>query len=752
MLRCVLLSVLFLSFTLSAAQAQQVRVIQSTKHAPSALPVRDLDQIESNYRNTDGPHPVRLFPLPPQKPGKDPVRQGKMGTVQPTVGEDTQLSSVQQSINFDGLDSQENAIHLGLPIAPPDPNIAVGPNHIVEMVNSLFVVYNKVGGLEGGPEPINSLWWNFGGPCETKNDGDPIALYDEYADRWLLSQFALFDTDGDKTPDEFYECIAVSQTSDPTGLYWLYAFEMPGFNDYPKLAVGPDSYLYTHNQYGSAGFVGATAGAFERDAMLNGQQADMVLFGPDPNRSSLLPADFSGPLPPGPTPGFFAELKTTTSQIAIYELDVDWSSPSYATFSQEALLSSFYFDPVVCDDPDFVCIPQPNGVKLDALSDRLMFPLSIRDMGTHLAMVATHTVDANVETGGVRWYEFRHDGFSWSIYQEGTYAPFGSENRWMGSISMNSEGKIGLVYSVSGTSTHPSIRYTGRRPSDPLGVMTLVETSIIEGSASQNYPDERRHRWGDYAALVVDPTDDKTFWAVHAYGSNDDPQPNWATRIASFQIPNAPAEPLEISISGPTALGIGEDGTWHAIVSGGRSPFSYQWDYMLLCIGAFGAQGLGDIGTMDVNCDQWYSGGTGSSFSRSTSGEWTMRIRLTVMDADNVVKTAYKTVVIGGGSAAAPAMAKAGITNLPERYALHTVVPNPIGGVGTIRYDLPEASEVELVVYDLLGREAARLAGGFREAGVHHATFDAADLISGVYLVRLRAGSFVATKRITVVK
>lgn len=229
MLRFTLLSVFLLAFTFSAAQAQQVRVIQSTKHAPSALPVRDLDQVQSPYRNSGGPYSAQLFPLSPEKPGKDPVRQKKMGNVQPETDEGVRLLSVQ--LNFDGLGSQDNTNQLGLPIAPPDPNIAVGPNHVVEMVNSLFVVYNKYGGLEAGPEPINSLWWNFGGPCETNNDGDPIALYDEYADRWVLSQFALTDTDGDNSVDSGVECIAVSQTSDPTDHYHLYAFDMPGLND-----------------------------------------------------------------------------------------------------------------------------------------------------------------------------------------------------------------------------------------------------------------------------------------------------------------------------------------------------------------------------------------------------------------------------------------------------------------------------------------------------------------------------------------
>src|SRR5690606_20470071 len=320
--RYTLLLALLLSLASSTAQAQQPRVIRPEKHARSALPVRDLDQVQSSYQDTGGPHPVRLFPLPPQRPSTDPVRQEQMGTVRAEAGEGRR--GVQ---NFDGLGSQDNVSVLGRYIAPPDPNIAVGANHIVEMVNTLFAVYSKSGALVAGPEPIKDLWTGFDGPCETENDGDPIVLYDEYAGRWVLSQFALFDTDGDGLDDTSAECVAVSETSDPTGYYYLYAFEMSGLNDYPKLGVGPDSYLYTHNQFseGFGSYMGAVAGAFEREAMLNGQEAEMVLFGPNPDRSSILPADSDGPIPSGDPPGVFAELKTSTSQIAIYHLDVDWA-------------------------------------------------------------------------------------------------------------------------------------------------------------------------------------------------------------------------------------------------------------------------------------------------------------------------------------------------------------------------------------------------------------------------------------------
>ena len=74
-------------------------------------------------------------------------------------------------------------------VVPPDPNGAVGPNHIVTMCNLSFQIFNKTGTSLFGPAANNTLWAGFGGACQTSNSGDPVVLYDRAADRWLLSQF-----------------------------------------------------------------------------------------------------------------------------------------------------------------------------------------------------------------------------------------------------------------------------------------------------------------------------------------------------------------------------------------------------------------------------------------------------------------------------------------------------------------------------------------------------------------------------------
>ena len=155
-----------------------------------------------------------------------------------------------------------------------------------------------------------------------------------------------------------------------------------------------------------------------------------------------------------------------------------------------------------------------------------MFRMQYRNFGAYQTLLANHTVNVGSNRTGIRWYELRKETDNWSIYQQGTYAPADGLYRWMGSIAMNGNGDIGLGFSVSSSSTYPSIRYVGRRADATPGEMNLDETQIYGGLYSQSGMD----RWGDYSCLSVDPSDDSTFWFTTEYVRSS----GWKTRIASF--------------------------------------------------------------------------------------------------------------------------------------------------------------------------------------------------------------------------
>ena len=83
---------------------------------------------------------------------------------------------------------------------------------------------------------------------------------------------------------------------------------------------------------------------------------------------------------------------------------------------------------------------------------------------------------------------------------------------------------------------------------------------------------------------------------------------------------------------------------------------------------------------------------------------------------------------------------------------LHQNYPNPFNPTTTIKFELPKASQVNLTVSDILGREVSVLVNERRDAGVHEARFDGSSLASGVYFYRIQAGSFIETKSLLLLK
>ena len=414
-------------------------------------------------------------------------------------------------LNFDGVGNVNN-------VYPPDTDGDVGPNHYFQMINLSFAIWDKEGNKLYGPVDNSTLWSGFIGPWTGTNDGDPIVLYDELADRWMVSQFALYNGNG-----KWYQLVAVSATGDPLGEYYRYAFEFDAMNDYPKIGVWPDGYYTTFNFF-LDGFIGSGVAVFEREKMLAGDpDAQMVFFGYFEDKFSLQPSDIDGDvLPPDGTPNFVATVNTFGSrQFEIYECKIDWENPGNSTYELSTSLDPGYFDPGENG------IPQPNtNNRLDALSMMLMYRLAYRNFGGHQTMVANHSVKVDGYYG-IKWYEFRKENNdNWYIYQQGVYAPNDGIHRWMGSIAINAFGTIGLGFSVSnGTDVFPSIRYTGRPANAPPGEMTYNEVEVVSGTNSQT----GLSRWGDYSNLSVDPADDSTFWFTTEYMRG-----GWKTRVTSF--------------------------------------------------------------------------------------------------------------------------------------------------------------------------------------------------------------------------
>ena len=463
-------------------------------------------------------HPVKPIPRKYTRTSTvDPVQQATA----PSVLAPTAL------LNFAGVGNGFSgpAGSFTVASAPPDTNGDIGPNHYVQIVNTDFAIFNKSGTALFGPVAINTLWSGFGGGCQTNNDGDPVVNYDPIANRWVISQFSVSTT-------PFLQCIAVSQTPDPTGAWFRYSFTYTDFPDYPKLSVWPDAYYITFNSFtGGTTFNGARVCAYDRTKMLTGAAATQQCFQTSTSFGGILPADIDGAtLPPAGSPNYVVGLGATAG-LVYWKFHVDFTTPSNTTFTGPTTLTTAAYTEACSGG---TCIPQSGTTqKLDSLADRLMFRLAYRNFGDHEALVTNHSVTAGSSTG-VRWYELRPDAsHNLSVFQQGTYAP-DANFRWLGSIAFDGSGNMGLGFSVSSSTLHPEIHYTGRLAGDAAGTMTQGEATIINGAGSQT--GSSLSRWGDYSNMVVDPVDDCTFWYTTEYIPANGAF-NWSTRIGSFKLP-----------------------------------------------------------------------------------------------------------------------------------------------------------------------------------------------------------------------
>src|SRR5579859_4021188 len=423
-------------------------------------PLRDIPPIPPSEEEEEASPPQ---PLPLSRPavsGKDALLR------QPAVPS-SPISS--PSADFPGLG--HGFPGFSSPYAPPDTNMAVGPNHIVQIVNAVFVVLSKSGTVILTPRAIQTLWTGFGGSCETTNDGDPIVQYDKLADRWVISQFSL---GSPRFTPPLLECVAVSTGGDPTGSYTRYSFSYgSNFPDYPKMGIWPDAYYISYNLFTNPpnSFLGAEVCALDRTSMLAGAAATQQCFQTGTSAGGLLPSDLDGSTPPpAGAPDYFASLSFFSSAVSIWKFHVDWTTPANTTFTGPTDVPVASYTTTCAGGR--TCVPQlGTSQQLDSLADRLMYRLAYRNFGDHESLVVNHSVATSGNSGsGVRWYEIRISSGTPSLFQQGTYAP-DSSYRWMGSIAMDSAGNMGLGFSLSDTTLNPAIRYTGRCAGDPQGQM-----------------------------------------------------------------------------------------------------------------------------------------------------------------------------------------------------------------------------------------------------------------------------------------
>ncbi len=413
----------------------------------------------------------------------------------------------------------------------------------MQIVNSLFRVYDKNGVPMTSPTPIRTLFAPLNTVCSTRNDGLPVVLYDPLADRWLISQYC-------QAFPPFRQMIAVSKTGDPAGAYYAYEFAMPNvkINDFPKFGVWPDGYYMSTEEFLGAEYVGTGMFAFDRTKILVGDPTAGYVYFSRPSFSTarlgnILPSDLDGLRPPAiGAPNVFVSYSATeygdaADALRLFDFRPNFADPLASTFTErpESPLAVAAFDPTSPPDRTDIAQPAP-GERLDSNSDRLNYRLAYRNFGTSESLVVNQTVrisPGEPYRAGVRVYELKRTVGAFTVTEQSTIGEF-TGSRWIGSVAQDNQGNIAVGYNYVSDIKKPSILYSGRLASEPAGTFRTEET-LMSGSGVQK---AFGWRWGDYAGMSVDPVDDCTFWQTGEYytqASEDFSDFTWLSRIGRFK-------------------------------------------------------------------------------------------------------------------------------------------------------------------------------------------------------------------------
>ena len=468
--------------------------------------------------------PIRL-----QTPPENPLRKPFPGALKSdaSVGKVTTEAAVPVSgVKFPGLSM--NGWY------PADPDIAVGPSHIVEVVNSSVAIFDKLG--------VNTFTQTFAtmfaGLAETGNLFDPKVIYDRYNNRFVLVVI-----EKQTSPKISKLLVAVSDDADPNGVWHRYRFESAVtvateecWLDYPGFGYNQDGYVFSGNLFTFVGnqWRSASTIVVPSAALLAGSPASATTF-TDNQIYTIQYSKMQG--------GVSSQVYGIGSfNNSTFKMTVVRGITTTPTVTTRLIGVGAWVDP-----PSTAA--STNGQTMDGGDGRLYSAL-----WNGGKLVTSHAVNVNGRVG-VRWYEIDTNGWPTSgtnptLAQSGDIAEAGKDFTY-GTILRNTAGSIGVVFSHHSTTNTASMMVAGRILTDALG--TIGTPLTLATSLGANYT---FGRWGDYLGIDSDPTADGIFWAVGMTVGSDN---QWRTHIQSFVL-EAVATVLSVTLN-PTTINDGATST-----------------------------------------------------------------------------------------------------------------------------------------------------------------------------------------------
>ena len=400
---------------------------------------------------------------------------------------------------------------------PPDPDVAIGPNHIVATVNVAIAFFRKDGtklfeqdlGKDGFFSNMNVTDFVF----------DPKCFYDPIARRFFVVGVEL-----DQASTQSKVLVAVSDDADPTGTWFKYRIEAKQtvngadfWLDYPGFGFNKDAVLITGNMFGfTSGFNGIQYIVIPKAPLLIGAQPTVSYFSLNGGSAQVMRT------PDANVNALYAMNWTGLSTMLLHAIENVLTTPTLTT------------RPVAI--PSFIRptngATSTGGHELDSLDGRLM-----NVQGRFGNLYASHTVrmSASDPTNASRWYEFSLNGWPSSgqnpgLVQAGTVAIGNDTHMFMPAIGVNSQRDIAMVYTRSSPNVVADFVASSRRASDAPGTMGAPQ--LLTASIGSQYGGAS-NRWGDYFGCQVDPVDDTTFWGIGMIAAANG---GWQTVVQSFKV------------------------------------------------------------------------------------------------------------------------------------------------------------------------------------------------------------------------
>ncbi len=391
---------------------------------------------------------------------------------------------------------------------PPDPHMAVGPNHVVVMTNGAIAFFLK-DGTKTFQDEIEDSFGFWGSVGATGFVFDPEVLYDELSGRFFAMAAEAY-APGNRS----YVLIAVSDDSNPNGTWYKYRLDTTGLAgnlfDSPNIGVTSDAVIVTGDGFG----MGANYPVYIYD------KASMLAGNPPAITKSftLTTSTQSAGLPPvsfdNPPALYLIEHREQNSNTSVRLIAIRnlLTTPVVSDFS---LTVPTYGPP---ENPP----QQGTGVRPTAFDARF-WSVAYRNG----SLWATHHINSSRVLA--RWYEISMNGWPTSgnnptLVQSGNVDLGPTVRTYFSSITVSDEGAAAVCYARSSPTEYISMETVYRLPCDPLGTM---RPPVRQADSNAPYTTSR---WGDYSAVQVDPADGRTFWSHHEYSVNN----SWRTWVASI--------------------------------------------------------------------------------------------------------------------------------------------------------------------------------------------------------------------------